>query len=294
MSRPASNLTPGPLGFPVTDAQARALETILKSHSKDSAFAYRQLVLAKAASEVLPGERSDVSWISTEDPDRTREVVLAAGLNDDQFRLNPIVTMNHCYHVPPVGRSLWRKKSKDGVIRGVKAKTQYPVRPATWPEDTDWAPDIAFALIQADMLRGKSIGFLPIKGFAPDTKTCEKNGWNNVDWVVEEWMLLEYACTFLPTQQQAVVEAVSKSFGQIPATLATAFDLRSHEPPVEEPVSEVASSEPPAPKELHALATYTPLEEISKHLQRQIEALDLESIVLKSIDVAIQKARGRV
>ncbi len=284
MSRSASQLTPGPLGFPVTDEQARALEAILKSHSTDSAFAYRQLVLAKGQSEVLPGERSDVSWISTEDPDRTREVVLAAGLNDEQFRLNPIVTMNHCYHVPPVGRSLWRKKSKDGAIRGVKAKTQYPQRPTNWPADTDWAPDIAFALIQADMLRGKSIGFLPIKGFAPDAKTCEKNGWSHVDWVVEEWMLLEYACTFLPTQQQAVVEAVSKSFGQIPATLAKAFGLQESEPPGDAPTAAAAN----------AGVRFTPLEEISKHLVRQIETLDLESVVLKSIDLAIQKARGRI
>jgi hypothetical protein len=65
MSRPPLTLTPGPLGFPVTDEQARALEGILQTHSKDSAFAYRQLVLAKGQAEVLPGERSDVSWITS-------------------------------------------------------------------------------------------------------------------------------------------------------------------------------------------------------------------------------------
>ena len=148
-------LTPGPLGFPVTDDQARALEAILKTHSQDSAFAYRQLVLAKGQAEVLAGERSDVSWISTEEPDRTREVVLAGGLNDEQFQLNPIVTMNHCYQVPPVGKSLWRKKATDGTIRGVKAKTQYPLKPQPWPEDKDWAPAVAFAFVQDDILSGK-------------------------------------------------------------------------------------------------------------------------------------------
>src|ERR1700722_15238840 len=97
---PREQLIEGPLGFPVTDEQAKALDAILKINSKDSAFGYKKLVVAKAQSEVLPGERSDVSWISTEEPDRTREVVLSAGLNDTQFKLNPIVTMNHCYHVP--------------------------------------------------------------------------------------------------------------------------------------------------------------------------------------------------
>lgn len=282
---PRQPLTAGPLGFPVTDDQARALEAILKTHSKDSAFAYRQLVLAKGQSEVLPGERSDVSWISTEEPDRTREVVIASGLNDEQFKLNPIVTMNHCYHVPPVGKSLWRKKAKDGQIRGVKAKTQYPARPTTWPVDTDWAPDIAFALIQADMLRGKSVGFLPIKGFCPDAKTLEKNGWTKVDWVVEEWMLLEYACTFLPTQQQAVVEAVSKSFGQIPPTFAKAFGMVMPEKMVQEPPNE---------KQTHQVASFTPIEEIAKSLTRQIEKLDLNTIVQNSIELAFHKARGGI
>ncbi len=280
MTRQTQTLTAGPLGFPVTDDQAKAIEAILKTNSKDSAFAYKKLVVAKAQSEVLPGERSDVSWISTEEPDRTREVVIAAGLNDEQFKLNPIVTMNHCYHVPPVGKSLWRKKAKDGGVRGIKAKTQYPAKPANWPADSDWAPDIAFALVQADMLRGKSIGFLPIKGYSPDAKTCEKNGWTKVDWVVEEWMLLEYACTFLPTQQQAVVEAVSKSFGQIPETLAKAFDLKALEAAPEKP--------------MHKIASFTPIEEIAKSLARQIENLDFNGLVRNSIELAFHKARGGV
>jgi hypothetical protein len=271
---------PGPLGFPVTEQQARALERILKTHSKDSAFAYRQLVLIKGQAEVLAGERSDVSWISTEEPDRTREVVLAAGLNDEQFRLNPIVTMNHCYQVPPVGKSLWRKKARDGQIRGIKAKTQYPPRPESWPAERDWAPDVAFALVQADMLRGKSIGFLPLKGFAPDAKTCEKHGWSDVDWVVEEWMLLEYACTFLPTQQQAVVETVSKSGGQVPETLVQAFNLKTLSPPSERAAPEIGC--------------FTPLDEISKHLERRIGALDLGALLERSVDLAFEKARGRV
>jgi len=30
-------------------------------------------------------------------------------MDDSQFALNPIVTLNHDYSMPPVGRSLWRK-----------------------------------------------------------------------------------------------------------------------------------------------------------------------------------------
>src|SRR5437764_1128447 len=119
-------ITEGPLGFPVTDRQAIALDAILKQLPKDDAFAYRKAVTTRGASEVLPGERSDVSWISTEEPDRVKEVVFARGMNDSQFKLNPIVTMQHAYWLPPVGKSLWRKVCKDGQSVGVKAKTLYP------------------------------------------------------------------------------------------------------------------------------------------------------------------------
>jgi hypothetical protein len=72
----------------------------------------QRLVTAKATSELLDGERADVSWISTEEIDRDQEIVVARGMNDSQFRMNPIVTLQHCYHMPPIGKSLWRKKVK--------------------------------------------------------------------------------------------------------------------------------------------------------------------------------------
>jgi hypothetical protein len=59
----------------------------------------------------------DVSWIQTESVDRQSEIVLTAGFNDDSFKDNPIVTVNHDYTRSPVGRSLWRKKVKDGTSR---------------------------------------------------------------------------------------------------------------------------------------------------------------------------------
>jgi hypothetical protein len=185
----------GPLGFPLTDKQAFALDALLKALPKDDAFRYRKALVAQGPSEVLPGERSDVSWISTEDPDRTREVVVARGMNESQYKLNPIVTMQHAYQLPPVGRSLWRKVVKDGDRRGVKAKTQYPPRPADW--QGTWPADAAFALVQADLLRGKSIGFLPTKVHAPVGEERRQPGWEDVTLVIDEWVLLEYACTFL-------------------------------------------------------------------------------------------------
>jgi hypothetical protein len=205
-------LTEGPLGFPLTDRQCFTLEALLKQLPREPQYAYRKTVVEKATSELLPGERADVSWITSEDPDRANEVVVARGMNDSQFQLNPIVTMQHCYHLPPVGKSLWRKKAKDGDRVGVKAKTQYPQKPDQWPDD-EWPPDVVFPLVQSGLLNGKSIGFLPVKVHTPADSEIDKNQWSKApSLIIDEWVLLEYACCYLPCQQNAIVESVSKSF----------------------------------------------------------------------------------
>lgn len=196
----------GPLGFPMPSPQAKRLDEILRSLPKDDSFAYRKLASPAALHEVTPGERADVSWISTEAPDRDGDMVLAAGLDDGQFAVTPVVTLNHAYHLPPVGLSLWRSRPGGGV----RAKTYYPPRPDGWRDA--WPPDECLALVRAGLLRGKSVGFLPL---AVRPVTADEKGrdgrMKSVRHVVEKWLLLEYACCALPVQPFAVVEAVGKS-----------------------------------------------------------------------------------
>ncbi|HEV3444642.1 MAG TPA: hypothetical protein VG099_08375 [Gemmataceae bacterium] len=292
--------TEGPLGFPVTERQAFALDAILKALPKDELFHYRKAQLAQGASEVLPGERSDVSWISTEDPDRTREVVVARGMNDSQFKQNPIVTLQHAYWLPPVGKSLWRKVVRLGsdtlnrVTHGVKAKTQYPVRPADWTGGA-WPADVALSLVQADLLRGKSIGFLPTRVHQPKTKEMDEHGWQNVDLVIDEWVMLEYACTFLPTQQNAVVEAVSKSQIELPQEFIQAMGLEAGIFSRDQK-SEVGDQRSEVREETSAvtISRFTPLDEIEKALCRRIHDLDLLPLADRATRNAIDRLRGRI
>jgi hypothetical protein len=287
-THPLTNTTTeGPLGFPMTNRQAVALENILKALPSDSTFRYRKSLVAKGASEVLPGERSDVSWISTEDVDRSNEVVLARGMNDSQFKLNPIVTMQHAYWLPPVGKSLWRKVVRDGDRQGVKAKTVYPPRPADWPGEREWPADVALALVQADLLRGKSIGFLPTKVHTPKASESEARSWSNVDLVIDEWILLEYACTFLPAQQEAVVEAVSKCQVKLPDEIAKLMGLT---PEILQAPAKTAANDP-SPL---TLSRFTPLEEIEKALERRLDDLDIAALAEKSARDGIDRLKGRV
>ncbi|HYV38346.1 MAG TPA: hypothetical protein VE988_21870 [Gemmataceae bacterium] len=254
--------TEGPLGFPMNDKAAKELDALLRSlPDKD----YRHVVIEKATTELSPGERADVSWISTESPDRQGEIVLAAGMDDTHFKNNPVVTLGHRYDLPPIGRSLWRRKVRDGQLRGVKAKTQYPARPAGWPEET-WAPDAAFALVQAGLMTGKSIGFLTLKTHMPsDHEIAQRPFLKDVRRIVDEWLLLEYSCTWLPVNQDAVVEAVSKGAARILGL-----------------------------PERAAVVPFTPLEEIARALERRLKAIDPALLVQHAVEDGWARITGQV
>jgi hypothetical protein len=216
-----------------------------------------------------------VSWISTEAIDRDREIVRARGLNESIYQYNPIVTLGHRYDLPPVGRSLWRKRVKDGGLTGVKAKTQYPPRPEDWSEPV-WTPDAAFTLVQSGLMSGKSIGFLPVKFHVPSShEIAQKPELQGVARVIDEWLLLEYACTWLPTNAQAIVEAVSKGAVTSPAEILQALGL-----------SATGQGEDCIP--------FTPLTEIERRLSRKFESLDVEGMIDRAIADRLDRMRGRV
>jgi len=273
-----SSLTEGPLGFPLQDRQAFALEAILKALPKSADYAYRKAAAPGPPTEVNPGERSDVSWISTEAIDRDREIVRARGLNESIYQYNPIVTLGHRYDLPPVGRSLWRKRVKDGGLAGVKAKTQYPPRPDDWSEPV-WTPDAAFTLVQSGLMSGKSIGFLPVKFHVPSShEIAQKPELQGVVRIIDEWLLLEYACTWLPTNARAIVEAVSKGVVTLPAEIIQALGL----------------SAAPATEQGETCIPFTPLTEIEGRLIRKFESLDLAALIDRAVADRLDRMRGRV
>ena len=193
-------------------------------------------------------------------------------MNDAHFKLNPLVTLQHAYWRPPVGRSLWRKRVKDGPLVGIKAKTHYPPRPDDWAEEC-WDPDTTFSLVKAGLLQGKSIGFIALKSHAPSShEIAARPELADVRRVIDEWLLVEYACVFLPANQSALVEAVSKG-AAVPEPLlrALGFDLQG-------------------PR----VIPFTPAEEIGKELRRHLERLDVRALIDGRIREAYDGARGRV
>jgi hypothetical protein len=256
--------TEGPLGFPMKDADAKALDALLKQHPDAE---HVRVVVQKATTEFSEGERADVAWIQTEAIDLAKEIVIAAGFRDDLFKANPIVTLNHSYCQPPIGRSIWRKKVKDGDRRGVKAKTIYPSRPQEWTEP-DWAPDNAWALVKSGLMAGKSIGFLTTKAHSPsDDEVKKRPDLAGVRRIIDEWVLLEYACCWQPMNPEALVEAVSKS-----GVPAEALKFIGAEVPVA------------------GVVPFVPLGEYQKALERAVARIDVAGLVLDRT----QRASGLV
>jgi hypothetical protein len=104
--------------------------------------------------------------------------------------------------------------------------------------------------------------------------------------IIDEWLLLEYACVYLPCQQDAVVEAVSKG-AKIPDNLVELFQI-----PREWLVTPAA--QPQEVKEKQKPISFTPWEEIEKSIKRKIEQYDFEAIARKAIEEGIDRAKGRV
>jgi hypothetical protein len=263
----------GPLGFPMKDKQATQLESLLKDLPRDELFAPGRLVVEKATTELLEGERADVSWISTEDVDRYKDIVISSGMNDDHYKLNPIVTLGHSYWSPPAGRSLWRKRVKDGSTVGIKAKTVYPTRPESLPADCVWTPDEVFPLVQAGLLNGKSIGFIPTRARYPTDKEAAQG----IRRVVEEWLLIEYACCYLPCNQTSIVEAVSKGL-VIPSLVQKALGIDLKEVPPASPL----------------VVPFTSLGEVEAYVRRHLQEIDFDQLANNLWNLGYAKARGKI
>jgi len=275
--------TEGPFGLPMKDKQAKTLEARLKDLPKDDAYTLRRCSLERGVTEILPEGRCEVSWITAETPDRAGDVVFASGMDDSHYQLNPIVTLNHAYDQPPVGRSLWRRRVREGALAGVKAKTVYPPRPARWGDA--WPPDHAFELIQAGLLCGKSIGFFPLKLRPPSADEIAKNpAYQRVRFVIEEWLLAEYACCVLPTQPHAVVAEVCKA---APESFLQALRLTGNEVGVSRSVAQ------PTPVSA-APISFTTLSEIARSLPAWLSNENLTAICERSLERTLEKTRGRV
>jgi hypothetical protein len=135
------------------------------------------------------------SVITTSAPDRIGDVVVPGGLrNADEFLKNPVVLWAHQRGMPPIGCCRSLEVLPDRVV----AETQFA-------KGVPFAEDV-FKLYEQGILRGWSIGFLPVR--TRPTRSGVR---------YEEWDLLEYSAVPVPENPAALTLAVAKGLVTDPA-----------------------------------------------------------------------------
>jgi len=190
-------------GFRIPEPLARKIDDLARNLPKD--FAYQRIARKVDEFSLDPGQRTDVSFITTDAVDRENQAVLPAG--GDWSTYNRVVTFAHRYDQLPVGSNWWIRPRGNGLI----AKTYYPPKPADWG-DAPWLPSAVLHLMQqpTPTCTGKSIGFLPLNIRSATTDEIAQRPQLRGVQIVDRWIGIEYAVVPVPCNPEAEMQAVAK------------------------------------------------------------------------------------
>ena len=238
-------------GFVLPEALARRIDVLRRDLPKE--FNYRRLARKSDAFSLDPGERTDVSFITTDALDRDGEVILPQG--GDWSTYNRVVTFAHRYDQLPVGSNWWIRPKGNGLI----AKTHYPQKPDDWG-DAPWLPSAVLHLMRQPVptCTGKSIGFLPthVRGATPQ-EIERRPEMRNVP-VIDRWVGVEYAVVPVPCNPDAEMQAVAKG-----------IELGLIDEPLMRLISESAQPRPESPPLTAAVVRAR----VMRHIRDQFEQL---------------------
>lgn len=139
--------------------------------------------------EVTPGEERRLTFtISTENPDRERDVIDVRGWDLGPYSRNGVVTWAHDYTAPPIARAtrVWIEGASLKAIAEFVPKDVYPFA------------DMVYQLYRQGFLSATSVGFRPLEWNYNE----ERKG---IDFKRQE--LLEFACVPVPANAECLVEA---------------------------------------------------------------------------------------
>lgn len=146
-------------------------------------------------------------YMSTSSVDADDEVMLPEGIDLERFTKNPVVMLCHamgqpgCFYPLPVGKALWTKQVKRGVLAGVR-----------FARDTEMGRQVK-SLFDEGMLRSFSVGFRPLEASGMTRKEAE----SRPDWqaayertkgqvrVHRKWSLIELSVAPIPSNPDALV-----------------------------------------------------------------------------------------
>jgi len=197
-------------------------------------------------------ERAVTAIVSTADRDRDGEIVSPRGIELDGYLKNPVLLWAHRYMDPPIGRAMWVKRKKDGLV----AKFEF--------SKSQFANEI-YQLYKDGFLRAFSIGFIPL-----DYDEKEK--------IHKKILLLEVSAVPVPANENAlVVEAYQKGLiqsVQLKKDLALEdIDLESIKTNEEEEIVIDADTKPETTENYHRI----PVDDPDKHKGHKIRTITVSA-----------------
>lgn len=199
------------LDLPVrTSEDAHEIETLIKTAEQDG-LSYQKVFISSTEIETKADTDTErhtaILTASTADVDRDNEIVVQSGINLKLYNKNPILAWGHDYSKPPIGKSLWTKVDGDRL----KAKVKFADRPSDYPESVSWFPDDIFALAQQGIIKGVSIGFMPLEASSPTEKEITNNpSWVSAKRVIRKSTLLEISMVPIGANAHCLIENVQK------------------------------------------------------------------------------------
>ena len=203
--------------------------------------------LVASVKKLDPEKRQFEATITSERLDRDNEVLIAEGMDPSDFLKNPVIFWNHDY-AKPVGKALDVNKR----TMRVTSKAQIAQRPAD--HQGEFFPDYVWALVDQDIIKGVSVGFIPSEWRDPTENDRRKFG--DVRTIHSKWKLLEWSLAPLQCNVDAVVTAVGK--GLIDPKIAKAV-YPGARLPQRKRVLMLVDFEMPAPKRHKIVVEHDPL-----------------------------------
>ena len=157
----------------IRPATAKTLAQRLHRKAADIELVRKGIPVDPESITINDGERSAIRYITTPDLDRDSEILLPDGAVLDDFRDSPSVLFAHDYHALPIGKDLWLKVTK----RGILAKTKYATH--------QMAEDV-YQCVKGGFLNTSSVGFIPV-----DSVSMDGFGDADPDAFLEERLRLE-------------------------------------------------------------------------------------------------------
>lgn len=179
--------------------------------------------IGKAAPSYDASARSARFIMSTENPDRYRDVVVIAGLDIENFLENPVAPLMHNTRELPVGH--WEKLEKSLNGRPKRLEGDFVHGPID--ERAPRIAEVAY-MLENGLLRACSIGFIP--------------DWDDVDYILnddESWSgglrfnkseLIECSPCVVPANPDALIKAAGQSLGLAKELLEELLDNYARDP----------------------------------------------------------------